>query len=102
MTKLKLKRCKYCGKLFKKQHNREMYCCDDCRKLAHQDQCRENMRKMRRLTRTGERVSNGDSYLHAGTGWLGCHMLDNEADEHAAVSKQLISIGLKRYTDYRR
>ena len=57
--KLKLKRCKYCGKLFRKQHNREMYCSAECRKMAHQDQCRDNMRKMRRLTRDGERVSTG-------------------------------------------
>ena len=31
-------KCAYCGKLFKKKHNRQKYCCKECSKNAHQEQ----------------------------------------------------------------
>ena len=32
------RRCKWCGKIFFKKHNRETYCSSKCKKYAHQEQ----------------------------------------------------------------
>ena len=33
-------RCKACGKEFIKSHNRQQYCCEDCRKVSRKQQLR--------------------------------------------------------------
>lgn len=79
--------CKYCGKPFLKKHNKEMYCCDECRKKAHQDQDAEYRRKRRKLINNGEIVSNENKYV--GTGFLSHKKRDNEEDELAAIRKEM-------------
>ena len=34
-------KCKYCGKPYKKQHNRQVYCSQECRKNAKREQDRQ-------------------------------------------------------------
>lgn len=37
--------CEWCGKSFTKNHNREMYCCDTCRREARHEHERERSRR---------------------------------------------------------
>jgi ribosome-binding protein aMBF1 (putative translation factor) len=32
--------CKWCGKQYKKKHNRQIYCCEKCARYAQQEQKR--------------------------------------------------------------
>lgn len=50
-------KCKYCGKEFKKMHNREMYCSDKCRYNALREQKATYQRNRRKLIREGILIS---------------------------------------------
>ena len=79
--------CKYCGKPFLKKHNREMYCSDDCRLKAHQDQDAAYQRKKRRLIQKGVIVSNEREYI--GTQFLSQHRQQDFDEEFAAIRKEM-------------
>ena len=51
-------KCKYCGKPFEKEHNRQVYCSLDCAHKGTQDNKSKYQRKRRKLIREGELISN--------------------------------------------
>lgn len=79
--------CKYCGKPFLKKHNKEMYCSEDCRIKAHQDQDAAYRRRRRKLINKGEIVSNENKYV--GTGYLSHRKKDKEEEELEAIRKEM-------------
>lgn len=79
--------CKYCGKPFLKKHNKEMYCSDECRIKAHQDQDAEYRRRRRKLINDGVIISNENKYV--GTGFLSHRKQKTEEDEIAAIRKEM-------------
>ena len=79
--------CKYCGKPFLKKHNKEMYCSDECRLKAHQDQDAEYQRRKRRRIREGVIITNERAYV--GTGFLSHHKREDDDEEHAAIIKEM-------------
>ena len=56
-------KCKWCGKPFTKQHNRQEYCSDECFQYARQEQKAIYQRKRRKLINNNELVSNESRHL---------------------------------------
>lgn len=83
-TQFLLKKCKWCGKLFFKYHNRQEYCSHTCSTYAHMEQKAEYNRKYRRQYLLDEKTRNG-----LGSGFLSGHMYEDEDDELRAVQREL-------------
>lgn len=64
-----------------------MYCSDDCRIKAHQDQDARYRRRRRKLINNGEIISNENKYV--GTGFLSHRKQEDEEEELAAIRKEL-------------
>ena len=79
--------CKYCGRPFLKKHNKEMYCSEECRIKAHQDQDAEYQRKRRKLINKGEIISNERKYV--GTQFLSHRRNEDFDKEHQAIRKEM-------------
>lgn len=87
--------CKWCGKKFFKEHNKQMYCCDFCRSQALKEQKARYQRKRRKDIRDGVLVSNENNYV--GTGFLSQHRQEDFDDELAALEKEM-----RRFKIFRR
>lgn len=91
-------RCKYCGKPFTKNHNREMYCSDDCRLNARREQKAKYQAKRRLLIK--QKVLIVDEYKKYGLGSYGTsangHRKNKFSQEYMAIQKEMKRIGLKR------
>lgn len=86
-----LKKCKWCGKLFEKQHNREEYCCDDCRRYARMEQKAEWIRNYRKEYSQVECI---------GSGGLGKHRRKVFLEEHIAVCNEMKRLDFKPLFQY--
>ncbi|MDO5827279.1 MAG: hypothetical protein Q4Q19_03355 [Methanobrevibacter sp.] len=84
-------KCKWCGKPFTKQHNRQEYCSEECAHHARLEQKAKYTQKYR-LKYTSRK---SDSYWGMGSGSLGCHMKDDFEDEQRAIHKELKRLKLK-------
>lgn len=62
-TGLPLRKCKYCGKHYIKLQNKTLYCSQDCRDKATQDNKAKYQRKRRKSIRDGELISNESKKL---------------------------------------
>ncbi|MDO5820928.1 MAG: hypothetical protein Q4Q32_03820 [Methanobrevibacter sp.] len=80
-------KCKWCGKPFTKQHNRQEYCSDECFNYARLEQKAIYQRKRRKLINNNELVSNESRHL--GTGYLSQHRHEDFEKEHASIQKEL-------------
>ena len=98
----KNKKCKYCGKLFVKKHNREVYCSEQCRDYAVKEQKARYQAKRRLKIKRKELVL--DEYQTSGMGSYGTsctgHMKDNFEDEYKAVRREMQRLGLRRKRRY--
>ena len=63
-------KCKYCGSEFTKTHNRQMYCCNQCRIEARREQQASYNREYRRKYR---KVMPESTIYGLGSGRLGKH-----------------------------
>lgn len=77
-----VKVCKWCGSDFESQHNRKMYCSEDCR--------REGYREMTRLRVKRYRSKYPSPSL--GTGALSSHMRDNVDVESRLVHHEKLRL----------
>ena len=90
-SKAKLKNyCKWCGKPFKKYHNRQIYCCDDCKKYARQIQQRDDKRKSRKINY----IFKDDAYYGLGSGGLSAHANKNFNNESMKIQKEKKRLGI--------
>ena len=80
-------KCKWCGKPFTKQHNRQEYCSDECFQYARQEQKAIYQRKRRKQINAGVLCSNEST--HIGTGYLSQHRHEDFEKEHASIQKEL-------------
>lgn len=88
--------CKYCGKPFLKKHNKEMYCSDECRKMARLDQAAKYQRKRRLMIKNGDLVSNEyNNRTFLGTQYLSQHRKDDDDEEYEAILKEMKRLKLK-------
>ena len=88
--------CKWCGKPFLKKHNKEMYCCDECREQARLDQAAKYQRKRRKLIKNGVLVSNEyNNKAFLGTQYLSQHRQETDEEEHKAILKEMKRLKLK-------
>ena len=79
-------KCKWCGEEFIKNHNREMYCSDYCRKAALREQWAVNSYNYR------NRYKNQLNYkkqVKVGTGCLGAHRLSDFDKEYQKISREM-------------
>ena len=94
----KKKKCKYCGKLFVKKHNREVYCSKECRNYALKEQKARYQAKRRLKIKRKELVLN--EYQISGMGSYGTsctgHMKSNFEEEYRSVQREMQRLGLKR------
>lgn len=99
---LKKNKCKYCGKLFVKKHNREVYCSKDCRRNALREQKARYQAKRRLKIKRKElilpehQISGMGSYGTSCTG----HMRSSFEEEYRAVQREMQRIGLKKRRKY--
>ena len=89
-------KCKWCGKPFKKTHNRQEYCSEECFRFARLEQKAIYQRKRRKLINNGILVSNESQYI--GTGFLSEHCQDDFDKEYESIQKELKRI--KRGINY--
>ena len=80
-------KCKWCGKPFEKQHNRQEYCSEECFKHARLEQKAIYQRKRRKLINKGLIVSSENEHL--GTGYLSEHRWEDEEKEYESIQKEL-------------
>lgn len=89
--------CKYCGKKFRKNHNREMYCSERCRQNARREQKAKYQAKRRLLIKRNILII--DEYKKYGLGSYGTskdgHRKSNFSQEYRAIQKEMKRIGLK-------
>ena len=78
-------KCKWCGKPFTKQHNKECYCSDECRINALREQKALYQRKRRKLINNGELISNENKKL----GSIYFPEFSNDFDEEKEVIEKL-------------
>jgi len=83
--------CKWCGKPFKKHHNRQMYCSDEHRKYALQNHKRDHVRKKRKSIS----IIKDDSYYGLGSGFLSTHRREDFKEESTCVIKEIKRLGIR-------
>lgn len=84
-------KCKWCGKPFKKTHNRQEYCSEECSHYAHMEQKARYTREYRLKYKSGK----SDSYWGLGSGSLGSHGEESFDDEQEAIRKEFKRLKLK-------
>lgn len=89
-TQFLLKKCKWCGKLFFKYHNRQEYCSNTCSTYAHMEQKAEYNHKYRKQYSLDEKTRNG-----LGSGFLGGHRHDDVEKELSAIQKEMKRLKIK-------
>ena len=88
-------KCKWCGKPFTKQHNRQEYCSDICAGYALKEQKAIYQRKRRKSINDGVLCSKEST--HIGTGFLSQNPRESFEAEHAAIMKELKRLKIKHY-----
>ena len=88
-------KCKWCGKPFEKQHNRQEYCSEECFHFARLEQKAIYQRRRRKLINNGVIVSN--ETRHLGTGYLSEHCHDDPDEEYEAIQKELKRVKRSKY-----
>ena len=90
-TGLPLRKCKYCGKDYIKLQNKTLYCSQDCKNKANQDNKAKYQRKRRKLIKDGELISNetqklGTTYFPEYTNdWQKEREMIKKAKKHAGI-----------------
>lgn len=94
-------KCKYCGNLFTKTHNRQVYCSDLCRKKALQDQKAKYQRKYyqkhREYFKNKKTIGTTNFKQHINTDENGELLIHKEIAE---IESQLRKTGIKSITEY--
>lgn len=85
-------KCKWCGKLFIKKHNREMYCSDKHRKYARQEQYRTNSMNYYQKFKN---ILNEKQKHGLGSGLLSKYRHDSFDDEKIAIENELKRLKIK-------
>lgn len=79
------RRCKWCGKIFFKKHNRETYCTPKCNYYAQLEKTNNRVRKYRLQKR---KQFGYESVKNLGSGHLGPHPDKNMVKEAVLVRKE--------------
>ena len=82
-------KCAYCGKPYKKHHNRQKYCSPECAYQAHREKHR--IRNMRYYYKHRERINK----TKIGTRTIGPKPNNNPEREAEIVQNEIERIGLK-------
>ena len=82
------KKCEWCGTLFKKTHNRQIYCSKECAKEAERENTRN--RKLKWWYRNKDRLYKTE----LGTRSLGPHREEDFEKEYETIQKELKRLGL--------
>lgn len=82
-------KCKWCGKTYYKEHNRQEYCSDPCRDYARLE-CTS-----RRVSRYRKKYGKKQSDW-VGSGHLGEHRAEDEETELDLIQKEFKRLRLKR------
>ncbi len=78
-------KCKWCGKEFNKKHNREVYCSDEHRKYARQEQNRVNFRTYYTKYKS---LWGEDKLYGLGSGFLSSNRHENFVSESLAIKRE--------------
>lgn len=81
MVEKVIKKCRWCGKPFKRQHNRQVYCTRECAHNAHLEQKAEYARRYRRLYKPVDEKNR----VGLGSGYLGQHAHEDFLTEHQKI-----------------
>lgn len=92
-TRFYISKCKYCGKLFVKTHNRKEYCGENCYNFSRKEQKAKYQQKRRLLIKRGELISDENKEL--GTTFLSPHAKSDFKIEHKMIQRELKRIGVK-------
>lgn len=92
-TRFITRKCKYCGRIFFKTHNRQEYCGKKCYTFSRKEQKAFYQQKRRLLIKNGELISNENKEL--GTTFLSPHPNMDFIREYKIIQKELKRIGVK-------
>lgn len=93
---IKLTKCKWCGTEFIKQHNRQVYCSEYCKKEGRLEQKRINERKYYKQYIKEEGIQTYQKYKKdLGTGSLSMHPNPNINIELQLVQKEMKRLKIK-------
>lgn len=88
-------KCKCCGSNYVKSHNRQAYCCDECRDVALHQQWRNASHKHYHKHKH-EWGHNSVRRYGVGSGTLGPHANTEDFNqEHLTIRKELVRLRLK-------
>lgn len=82
---MKTIKCEWCGKPFKKKHNRQIYCTPKCNYYAQLEKTNNRVRKYRLQKR---KQFGYESVKNLGSGHLGPHPDKNMVKEAVLVRKE--------------
>lgn len=84
-------KCKWCGRTFTKQHNRQEYCSKKCSKEAKKEQNRNNQHKWYHRNKNKPFIHQRNQI---GTRPIGQHRHEDEQKEYETIRKEIQRIGL--------
>ena len=86
-------KCKWCGCLFVKEHNKELYCSDECRDYARNEQSRM---KSYRWYHNHKHELSEEQRWGLGSGYLGGHRHNDFNKEYEIICNEFVRLRLKR------
>lgn len=86
-------KCKFCGKEFKKIHNRQMYCSEYCRKEADKEATRN---RVHRWYHKNKYKLNEKRRFGLGSGTLGAHRYNDFNKEEQTIQKEMSRLKLRK------
>jgi len=89
---IKLKKCNWCGGEFIKEHNRQVYCSDNCRKHARAEKNRGYFRK---YYHKYKKIMTEKQRCGLGSGFLSMHRNENFDQEFIAIRKEMQRLKIK-------
>lgn len=89
--------CSYCGKKFKKEHNREEYCSEECAAKGYAEKARIRQSRFRKKYKSV--MSEKQKYgLGSYGARLGPHMNSDMNQEKILIQKEMKILKLKKFS----
>ena len=93
-TRFYVSKCKYCGKLFIKVHNKSMLCSYRCKVKSKQDSNAAYQRKRRKEINEGKLISNETNQVGTSTVYLSKGIKPTFEEEHMVILKEKKRVGI--------
>jgi len=84
--------CKWCGQPFIKKHNRQMYCSEEHRRYARQEQQKNYYHRTKNIFK---HLRKDDKYFGLGSGGISAHANSDFCIEGGTIKKEMKRLNLR-------